>query len=79
MLLVALEAQAGLADQDLLGVLSVVPSLVQLSVKRPHTHHDGRVEITEDLCFKFSGNSHLMWTPISFLFLKIYIENYVVV
>lgn len=39
--LASLEAQVGPADQGLLGSLSVVPSLVRLSVKKPHRHHDG--------------------------------------
>lgn len=39
--LVSLEAQVGPADQGLLGSLSVVPSPLQLSVKKPHRHCDG--------------------------------------
>lgn len=35
------EAQLCRADQGLLGSLSVVLSLVQLSVKKPHRHRDG--------------------------------------
>lgn len=39
--LVFLEAQVGPADQGLLGSLSVVPPLAQLSVKKQRRHCDG--------------------------------------